>query len=114
MAFWSKKTTRPESPSENPFRALNPEAFDRGAKINGLACELRQVATSTQLTASDIIAALQIALGGEIAANVLRRNPSFSPDQKLYTIDQLLDGVSPGLREAGLYGSRSASATTES
>jgi hypothetical protein len=110
MAFWSKKTTRPESPSENPFRALNPEAFDRGAKIS----ELRQVATSTQLTASDIIAALQIALGGEIAANVLRRNPSFSPDQKLYTIDQLLDGVSPGVREAGLYGSRSASATTES
>lgn len=46
MVFWSKKTTRQESPGENPYRALNPEVFDRGAKINALARELRRVATS--------------------------------------------------------------------
>jgi hypothetical protein len=31
---------------------------------------------------------------------VLRRNPSFSPDQKLYFLDQMLDGVGPAVREA--------------
>jgi hypothetical protein len=101
MAFWSKKATeKPESPSNNPFRDVNPEAFDRGAKINSLARELRRVAASQQLTDADTITALQTALGGELAAHTLRRNPTWSPDQKLYFLDQMLDAVTPGVREA--------------
>jgi hypothetical protein len=92
MAFWSKKSTRPE-PSENPFRARNPEAFDKGAEINKCARELRRIAMSTQSTEAEAITALQTALGGEIAATVLRRNPTFSPDQNLHALDQVLDGV---------------------
>jgi hypothetical protein len=55
---------------------------------------------SAQLTDADTITALQTALGGELAAHALRRNPNFSPEQKLYFLDQMLDGVAPGVREA--------------
>jgi hypothetical protein len=83
--------------SENPFRALDPEAFDRGAKINRWADELRRVAAK-ELTGSDIAVALQTALGDEVAAQVLQK--TFSPDQSRYVIDELLNEVCPGVRKA--------------
>jgi hypothetical protein len=88
MAFWSKKT-----------EPANSTGRDAGAKINKQADELRRVAAK-ELTGPDVVVALQTALGGEVAAIVLRRNASFSPDQKLYVIDQWLDRVCPGVREA--------------
>jgi hypothetical protein len=101
MAFWSKKRIAPAKPGgqENPYRALDPDAFDRGEKINQVADELRRV-TTKELTGSDVVVALQDAMAAEIADMVVRRNPSFSPDQKRYVIDQVLDGVCPGLRKA--------------
>jgi hypothetical protein len=88
MAFWSKKT-----------EGETPDAFDRGAEIIRQAGELRRDAAK-KLTGFDVIVALQTALGGEVAAMALRRDPSFSPDQKLYVLDQILDGVCPGVRKA--------------
>jgi hypothetical protein len=85
--------------SINPFRAWNPEAFDKGAKINRWADELRRVAAK-ELTGSEVVAALQTALGNEVARSVLQRNPNFSPDQKRYVIDEVLNAVCPGVREA--------------
>jgi hypothetical protein len=90
----------PQNTRENPFRALNPDLFDRGERINGVARELRRVATSRQLPDSDMIAALQTALGGELAALTLRKNPTWSPDQKRYFLDQILDTVDPNVRAA--------------
>jgi hypothetical protein len=58
------------------------------------------MAASGDLTGSVVIAALQTALGNEIAASTLQRNPTFSPDEKLYVLDQVLDAVGPGVREA--------------
>jgi hypothetical protein len=84
--------------SENPFRALDPEAFDKGAKINRCADELRRVAAK-ELTGNDITAALLIALGNEVAARVLQKNPSYSPDKRRYVIDELLDEVRICVRE---------------
>jgi hypothetical protein len=43
--------------------------------------------------------ALQTALGDQVAAIALRRQ-NFSPDQKLYVIDQMLDALCPGVRDA--------------
>ena len=85
--------------TENPFRALDPETFDRGAKINRWADELRRVAAK-ELTESDVVIALQTALGNEVALRILRKNPSYSPDQKRYVIDEVLNAVCPGVREA--------------
>jgi hypothetical protein len=87
VAFWWKKKA-------------DPEGVDRGAEINRKAAELRRVAGKGAARWSDAVAALQTALGGEVAAEVLRSNPNFSPGQKLYAIDQILDGVCPGVREA--------------
>jgi hypothetical protein len=58
------------------------------------------LAVSQTPTESDAIVALQTALGKEIAAHVLRRNPTFLPDQKLRYLDQMLDAICPGVREA--------------
>src|SRR5215471_15560450 len=69
--------------SENPFRAWNPEAFDKGAKINRWADEFRRDAAK-ELTGNQIMAALVIALGNEVAARVLQKDPSYSPDQREY------------------------------
>jgi|tagenome__1003787_1003787.scaffolds.fasta_scaffold20962038_2 hypothetical protein len=99
MAFWSKKEP-PEQPSENPWRALDPAIFDKGERINRRADELRRLAGSGDFSGSDVIVTLQTALGNEIAASTLQRNPTFSPDQKQYVIDQVLDAVGPGVREA--------------
>jgi hypothetical protein len=84
--------------SENPFRALDPEAFDKGTKINRCADELRRVAAK-ELNGNDITAALLIALGNEVAARVLQKNPSYSPDKRRYVIDELLDEVRICVRE---------------
>jgi hypothetical protein len=99
MTFWSK--TKPAS--ENPFRASNPDLFDKGARINQCADELRRLPTLRELASISLghaIAALQTALGNEVAATVLERNPNFSADQKQYVIDEILDEVRPGLRQA--------------
>jgi hypothetical protein len=88
MAFWSKKT-----------EGENPDTLDRGAKIIRQADELRRDAAK-KFMGFDVIVALQTALGGEVAAMALRKDPSFSPDQKLYLLDQILDGVCPGVRKA--------------
>jgi hypothetical protein len=84
--------------SENPFRAQNPEAFDRGAKINRWADEFRRVAAK-ELTGNDIAAALVIALGNEVAARVFQKDPSYSPDQREYWIDEMLDEARIIMRE---------------
>jgi hypothetical protein len=47
--------------SENTFRAWDPEAFDKGAKINRWADELRRVAAK-ELTGSEIAVALHLRL----------------------------------------------------
>ncbi len=83
--------------SENPFRAWNPEAFDKG--LNRWAKELQRVAAK-ELTESEVAVALQTALGNEVAARVLRKNPSSSPDQKQYILDEALNAICPGVREA--------------
>ena len=76
MAFWSKNSSSPsETTAENPFRAIDPVAFDKGAKINDVSGQLRRLA-STELEGSDVVAALQAALGAEIAALTARRNPT--------------------------------------
>jgi hypothetical protein len=85
--------------SINPFRARDPEAFDKGAKINRWVDELRRVAAK-ELTGSEVVAALQTALGDEVAHSVLQRNPNSSPDQKRYVLDEVLNAVWPGVREA--------------
>jgi len=84
--------------SENPFRAQNSEAFDRGAKINRWADEFRRVAAK-ELTGNDIAAALVIALGNEVAARVFQKDPSYSPDQREYWIDEMLDEARIIMRE---------------
>jgi len=84
--------------SENPFRAWNPEAFDKGAKINRWADEFRRDAAK-ELTGNQIMAALVIALGNEVAARVLQKDPSYSPDQREYWIDEMLDEARIIVRE---------------
>ena len=115
MAFWSKKVPtggkeglkaraamlqQSAAARENPWRALDPDAFDKGEKINRCADQLRRLAVSQTSTESCAFVALQTALGNEIAASVLRRYPNFLPDQKLHVLDQLLDTIGPGVREA--------------
>ena len=101
FAYVKATGSLPSAPTdaESPHRRLNPALFDRGAKINRRANELRRIA-ARGLPGSDVIVALQSALGDEVAATVLLRNPSFSPDQKVHVIDQMLDAICPGVREA--------------
>jgi hypothetical protein len=101
MVLWWKRSSDKREPtsSENPYRKLAPEIFDRGAKVNQHADELRRVANK-QLRGADVLTALLTALGAEIADGALRRNPTFSPDQVQHVIDQVLDAVCPGVREA--------------
>jgi len=99
MAFWSKSGGRTKSADSNPFRALNPAEFDRGGRINRQAADLQRLA-GKELTGTDVVIALQTALGHEIADSTRRRNPQFSPEQMRHVIDQTLDAVIPGVREA--------------
>jgi hypothetical protein len=89
---------RASAASENPFRAWNPEAFNKGAKINRWADEFRRVAAK-ELTGNEIMAALVIALGNEVAARVFQKDPSYSPDQREYWIDEMLDEARIIMRE---------------
>ena len=75
--------------NENPFRALNPTAFDKGERINQRARELQRVAGKglkglNGLSEGGIITAIGTALGNEIAA-LVRRHPSLSMDDMLQT-----------------------------
>ncbi len=100
MAFWSKTPPLDHPPPpENPFRQYDPVAFDKGAKINEVAASVRRLASS-EVQGSDLLVALQTALGAEVAASIVRRNPNAGADSKLYIIDQVLDGIAPGVREA--------------
>jgi hypothetical protein len=87
------------SPPENPFRQYDPATFDKGAKINEVAATVRHLASS-KLQGSELLAALQTALGAEIAASVVQKHPNDGPDTQLYIIDQILDGIASGVREA--------------
>ena len=100
MAFWSRKAS-PQSASdtENSYRAIDPAAFDKGAMINDIADHLRRIA-SGKLRGSDVVIALQTALGAEIAALTARRNPNAEPDTFRYIMEQALEAVTPGVREA--------------
>jgi hypothetical protein len=94
-----KKPPQDASPPENPFRQYDPVTFDKGAKINEVAASVRHLASS-KLQGSELLAALQTALGAEVAASVVREHPNDGPDTQLYIIDQILDGIAPGVREA--------------
>ena len=100
MAFWSRKASpQPASETENPYRAIDPAAFDRGAMINDLADHLRRIA-SGKLQGSDVVAALQTALGAEIAALIARKNPNAGPDSLRYIMEQVFGTITDGVREA--------------
>jgi hypothetical protein len=71
----------------------------KGAKINEVAASIRRLASS-EVQGSDLLVALQTTLGAEVAASVVRRNPNAGPDSQLYVIDQMLDAIAPGVREA--------------
>jgi hypothetical protein len=92
MAFWRKTPGRGDTPppAENPFRSVDPEAFDKGAKINQRAEELRRLA-GVGLSESEAVIALGNAVGREIAAMIGRR-PALS-------IEEVLDTVCDGARE---------------
>jgi hypothetical protein len=98
MAFWSKKPSSQQSRVENPYRELDPVAFDKGARINDLAGQLRGMVS--KLERSDAVLALQTALGAEIAAMTARRNPNAGPDTLRYFMNQLPARMPEGLREA--------------
>src|SRR5829696_1666922 len=91
-----KSSSQSETATENPYRAADPAAFDKGAKINDVARQLRRLA-STELEGSDVLAALQTALGGEIAALIAQRTPNAEPDTLRHNLDQVLDAVPEGL-----------------
>jgi hypothetical protein len=55
---------------------------------------------SSKLQGSQLLVALQTALGAEVAASVVRKHPNDGADSQLYIIDQILDGIAPGVREA--------------
>jgi hypothetical protein len=99
MAFWSKKPPQDAPPPENPFRQYDPVLFDKGAKINEVAASVRHLA-SIKLQGIQLLVALQTALGAEVAAQVVREHPNDGADTQLCIIDQILDGVAPGVREA--------------
>jgi hypothetical protein len=61
-------------------------------KINRVANELQRFA-GKELAGTPVMIALMTALGNEVAAMVLRRNPSMSSDGKQHVLDQALDGA---------------------
>jgi hypothetical protein len=81
MAFWPKKK----------------KTADRSEKILRCVDELRRVAASRGLAESEVVTALQTALGCEIAFGVRQR--THSPDQTKYVLDQVLDDIVPVVRE---------------
>ena len=79
-----------EKTSQNPFRSIDPETFDKGEKINRRAEELRTLAIAG-FSESEAVGALSSALGRETAA-MLARHPSM-------TMEELLDPAFEGARE---------------
>lgn len=79
-----------------PFDSMTPSFL---TKINEVAASVRQLAGS-QLRGSDLLVALQTALGAEVAASVFQKHPKPGADTQLYLIDQILDAIAPGVREA--------------
>ena len=100
MAFWSRKAS-PQSASitENPYLTIALATFDRDSMINDIADHLRRMA-SAKLQASDVVAALQTALGAEIAALIERQNPNAGPDSLRYIMEQVFGTIVHGVREA--------------
>ena len=92
MAFWRKTSDGGNTPPavENPFRSIDPEAFDKGARINQRADEL-QLLASNGMSESDAVIALGNATGRQIAAMV-GRHPALS-------IEEVLDIARDGARE---------------
>jgi hypothetical protein len=65
MAFWNK--TPGSAGEKNPYRLLDPVGFDKGAKVNRRAEELRRFAAEG-LTISEALTAIGAALGNAVAA----------------------------------------------
>ena len=82
------KNLKKSGASENPFRALNPDLFDKGGKVNGRADELRRVAAQG-FSESETLTALGSAAGRQVAAMVKRR-PNLSI---IETLDLAFDGA---------------------
>jgi hypothetical protein len=95
---------------KNPFRALNPAGYDKGANINRRAGDLQKLAAK-DLSEAEASTALGNALGNIVAAMVVKR-PNLS-------MNEILDTVFEGVRErahiaAGLpYGTDEARELTE-
>ena len=62
--------------TENPYRTLNPKAFDQGEKINQRSEELLKAA-SQDMSKGDAVTALTTSLGAMIA-NMVRDQPNLS------------------------------------
>jgi hypothetical protein len=92
MAFWRRTSGKGDTPpsAENPFRSIDPEAYDKGERINQRADDLRRLA-AVGMSESDALIALGNAIGRDIAAMIGRR-PAL-------TIEELLDVVGDGARE---------------
>jgi hypothetical protein len=91
MAFWKKPSSPAQSGEHNPYRSLDPTGFDKGAKINRRAEELRRFAAEG-LTESDAITAIGTALGNAAAA-MQAQHPSLS-------LEEILELACAGVREA--------------
>jgi hypothetical protein len=68
-----------------------PRSFPRSRDVEPRHDQTRHRVPAKELTGSEVTAALQTALGNEVAGWVLQRNPSSSPDQKRYVIDEVLN-----------------------
>jgi hypothetical protein len=72
--------------------------ISRAEKIVRTAAELRHVGSS-ELSALEVVAALQAALSSEISTHVCRENPRSTSEQRTRMLDQVLDGVYLTVRE---------------
>jgi hypothetical protein len=89
MAFW-RRSSEPAPNKDNPFRALDPDGFDKGARINDRTRQLQKVAADG-LSQDEALTALSNALGNEVAAMVTR--------QRGLSVDEVLHWASNGVRE---------------
>jgi hypothetical protein len=93
MVFWRKTSGNGDTPprvAENPFRSIDPETFDRGARINQRADELLHLA-GFGMGENEALIALGNAIGRGIAA-MIGRHPALS-------VEDVLDTVCDGARE---------------
>lgn len=94
MRLWGKKPSSVEPGEASPYRAFDPEHFDKGAKINRKAVELQRTAADG-LTEAEASTAIGTALGNAVAAMV-RRHPTLS-------LNEMLDLACAGVREAACH-----------